>query len=103
MTLVIRNTLQDRAKARRRPHCFSSVPEQLGRFAAVNRVLESYLVANLSEDSTFPWSSRIVYVPKKDNSIRIGVDSKRLNAASIVSKWPLPPIDGVLHSLGKGQ
>ena len=67
----------------------------------VDAILDSYLAAGLIEHSPSPWASPLVVVPKKDGSIRITVNYKRLNSLSIVGKWPLPRIDEVLDSLGK--
>ena len=42
-------------------------------------------------------------VPKRDGSIRITVNYKRLNAVSIVDKYPLPRIDNLIDTLGPGK
>ena len=55
------------------------------------------------EHSTFQWASPFVIVPKNDGSLRMTVNYKKLNAVSIVGKWPLPRIDEVLDALGKGK
>ena len=45
----------------------------------------------------------MVVVPKRDGSIRITVNYKRLNAVSIVDKYPLPRIDDLIDTLGSGK
>ena len=61
------------------------------------------MAVGIIEHSTSQWASPLVIVRKKDGSIRITVDYKKLNAVSIVGKWPLPRIDEVLDVLGKGK
>ena len=69
----------------------------------VDQILDSYLAAGLIQHSTSQWSSPLVVVPKRDGSIRITVNYKRLNAVSIVDKYPLPRIDDLIDTLGSGK
>ena len=69
----------------------------------VDSILDSYLAAGIIEHSTSQWASPLLIVRRRDGSIRITVDYKRLNAVSIVGKWPLPRIDEVLDALGEGK
>ena len=71
--------------------------------AQVNAILDSYLAAGFIQHSKSPWASPLVVVPKKDGSIRITVNYKRLNDVSIIGKLPIPRIDEVLESLGEGK
>ena len=45
------------------------------------------------------WLSPIVVVPKKNGKIRVCVDYRKLNAATITDAFPLPFIDGVLDAV----
>ena len=51
-------------------------------------------------ESTSPFASPIVLVRKKDNSLRLCVDYRRLNAKTIRDQFPLPRVEqtfDVLH------
>lgn len=69
----------------------------------VDAVLDQYLAAGLIQHSTSPWASPLVVIPKKDGSVRITVNYKRLNALIEVDGQPLPRVDGILDSLYKGK
>ena len=61
------------------------------------------MVAGLIQHSTTPYSSPMVAIPKKDGSVRIAVNYKKLNAISSLAQIPIPRVDEVLDSLGKGR
>jgi hypothetical protein len=45
------------------------------------------------------WLSPIVVVPKKNGKLRVCVDYRKLNAATIIDAFPLPFTDGVLDTV----
>jgi hypothetical protein len=45
------------------------------------------------------WLSLIVVVPKKNGKLRVCVDYRKLNAATITNAFPLPFTDGVLDTV----
>ena len=45
----------------------------------------------------------MVAIPKKDGKVRITVNYKKLNAISSLDQPPIPRVDEVLDSLGKGR
>ncbi|CAB1106230.1 unnamed protein product [Ectocarpus sp. CCAP 1310/34] len=57
----------------------------------------------LIQHSTSPWASPLVVIPKKDGSVRITVNYKRLNALVDLDGQPLPRVDGILDSLYTGK
>ena len=45
----------------------------------------------------------MVAIPKKDGDVRIPINYKKLNAISSLGQLPIPRVDEVLDSLGKGR
>ena len=66
-------------------------------------VLDQYLAAGLIQHSTSPYSSPMVAIPEKDGGVRITINYKKLNAISSLGQLPIPRVDEVLDSLGKGR
>uniref|UniRef100_A0A914XSF5 RNA-directed DNA polymerase n=1 Tax=Panagrolaimus superbus TaxID=310955 RepID=A0A914XSF5_9BILA len=65
----------------------------------VKRLVESLLKQRAIERSSSPWNSPVVLVMKKDGSIRMCVDYRRLNAVTKKDAYPLPNQDALLMSL----
>ena len=57
------------------------------------------LNAGIIEPSSSAWSSPIVFVTKKDGSIRYCIDYRKLNEVSRKDSYPLPRIDDSLDAL----
>ena len=55
------------------------------------------------EELTSEWASPIVLVRKKDKSLRICVDYRKLNAVSQMEPYPMPRIEELLDRLGKAS
>lgn len=66
----------------------------------VKRHIQGLLDQNIVQKSTSPYASPVVIVRKKDNSIRLCVDYRRLNEKTIPDAYPLPRIDDSLDALG---
>ena len=81
-----------------RPHRINPI---LGK--EVDATLNQYLAAGLIQHSTSPYSSPLVVVPKKSGGVRITVNYKKLNKIGSLSQLPIPRVDQVLNSLGKGR
>ena len=69
----------------------------------VDATLNRYLAAGLIQHSTSLYSSPLVVIPKKSGGVRITVHYKKLNQISKLSQLPIPRVDQVLGSLGKGR
>jgi len=49
--------------------------------------------------SASPWGSPVLFVKKKDGSMRMCIDYRNLNAVTVKNKYPLPRIDDLLDQL----
>ena len=70
------------------------------QFEEVKQHIRKLLDNNIIRESTSPFASPIVLVRKKDNSLRLCVDYRRLNAKSYRDQFPLPRVEDtfdVLH------
>ncbi|CAB1117464.1 unnamed protein product [Ectocarpus sp. CCAP 1310/34] len=81
-----------------RPHRINPLMQK-----KVDAVLDQDLAAGLIQHSTSPWTSPLVVIPKKDGSVRITVNHKRLNALVDLDGQPLPRVDGIMDSLYTGK
>ena len=61
--------------------------------------VQKLLDANIIRPSRSPYASPVILVPKKDKSIRMCVDYRRLNQVTITEQWPLPRKDDILDGL----
>ena len=67
-------------------------------------IIDSYLAAGIIGHSTYPWASPLVVVVRKKNGkIRLTVNYQRLHAVTTVPRLPLPRINEIIDSLGKGK
>ena len=49
--------------------------------------------------STFPWGALVLFVKKKDGTLRLCIDYRELNKLTIKNKNPLPRIDDLFDQL----
>jgi hypothetical protein len=61
--------------------------------------LQDLLDKGFIRPSASPWGSPTLFVKKKDNSLRLCVDYRPLNAVTIKNKYPLPYIDILFDQL----
>ena len=59
------------------------------------------LAEGVIEPPQSDWASTIILVRKKDNSIRLCVDYRKLNAQSRIDAYPIPRIEDILDKVGK--
>ena len=61
------------------------------------------LAEGVIEPCSGEWASPIVVVRKKDFTIRLCVDYKRLNAETLMDAYPMPQFDEILDQLGQAK
>ena len=49
--------------------------------------------------SVSPWGAPILFVKKKDGTLRLCIDFRQLNKATLKNKYPLPRIDDLFDQL----
>lgn len=49
--------------------------------------------------SASPWGAPVLFVPKKDGSVRMCIDYRKLNELTVKNKYPLPRIDDLFDQL----
>lgn len=67
--------------------------------AEVRRQVQELLEKGLIQPSTSPYASPVLFVAKKDGSLRMCIDYRALNKVTVRNQWPLPRIDDLLDSL----
>jgi hypothetical protein len=65
----------------------------------IERQVKALLESELITKSTFPFSSPVLLVQKKDDTWRFCVDYRRLNSLTIKNKFPMPLIEEILDEL----
>jgi len=65
--------------------------------------VKDMIKAGVIEPSCSPWTSNIVVVKKKDDSLRFCVDYRRLNSVTRRDAYPLPRIDECLDVMSGAQ
>ena len=69
----------------------------------VKKELEEMERDGVIERSTSEWAFPIVLVRKKDGSMRMCVDFRRLNAVAEADAYPVPRVDDIIDSLGDAR
>ena len=69
----------------------------------LKKQLKELLDKEYIQPSASPWGSPILFVKKKDRSMRMCIDYRSLNAVTIKNKYPLPRIDDLLDELQKAK
>lgn len=78
-----------------------AVPRPL--YQEVKDYISNLLQKHWIRRSTSPYSSPIVCVRKKDGSLRLYVDFRKLNAKTVQNQHPIPRVQDALDSLGGSQ
>jgi transposase InsO family protein len=67
--------------------------------AEVQRQVEDLLRLGLIEPSSSPYGAPVLFVQKKDGTLRMCVDYRQLNKLTVRDRYPLPRIDELLDQL----
>jgi len=70
---------------------------------ALNQWLDEQLKAGLIIESKSRYTALCFYIPKKDGSLRLVQDYRKLNQVMIKDKMPLPLIGEVINKLKKAR
>ncbi|WVZ85115.1 hypothetical protein U9M48_032069 [Paspalum notatum var. saurae] len=65
----------------------------------LKKQLDELLEKGLIRCSVSPWGAPVLFVKKRDGTMRLCIDYRELNAVTIKSKCPLPRIDDLLDQL----
>ncbi len=69
----------------------------------VQTQIADLLAKGYIEPSSSPFGAPILFVKKKDGSLRMVVDYRALNKITVKNKYPLPRVDDLLDKLGGAQ
>ena len=61
--------------------------------------LQDLLDRGIIRPSVSPWGAPVLFVKKKDGSMRLCIDYRELNKLTIKNKYPLPRIDDLFDQL----
>ncbi|XP_019197027.1 PREDICTED: uncharacterized protein LOC109190881 [Ipomoea nil] len=61
--------------------------------------LQDLLDKGYIRPSVSPWGAPVLFVKKKDSSMRLCIDYCKLNQVTVKNKYPLPRIDGLFDQL----
>ena len=61
--------------------------------------LEELLSKGFIRPSISPWGALVLFLKKKDRSLRLCIDYRQLNRVTIRNKYPLPRIDELFYQL----
>ncbi|XP_071928113.1 uncharacterized protein [Coffea arabica] len=61
--------------------------------------LQDLLERGFIRESESPWGAPVLFVKKKDGSLRLCIDYRGLNDVTMKNKYPLPHIDELFHQL----
>ncbi|XP_058089192.1 uncharacterized protein LOC131236093 [Magnolia sinica] len=65
--------------------------------------IDNLLESGFIRPSVSPWGASVLFAKKKDGSLRLCVDYRRLNQVTIRNKYPLPKIDDLFDQLRGAQ
>ena len=94
-TLLLKHTIETDGPPLRQPYRRQNPAVRREEMAQVQQMLSNGVI----RPSDSPWASPVVMVKKKDGSLRICVDFRQFNAATVKDEYPIPRIDDLLDAL----
>ena len=70
---------------------------------ALKEQLQELLDKGFIRPSVSPWGAPVLFVKKKDGSLRLCIDYRELNKVTVKNKYPLPQIDDLFDQLWGAQ
>ncbi|KAH9295731.1 hypothetical protein KI387_039319, partial [Taxus chinensis] len=61
--------------------------------------LQELLCKGLIRPSVSPWGAPVIFVKKKDGTLRLCIDYRMLNKATVKNRYPLPRIDDLFDQM----
>jgi hypothetical protein len=71
----------------------------LSELKELKKQLQKLLDKGFIHPSISPWKAPVLFVKKKDGSMRMCIDYRKLNKVTIKNRYPLPRIDDLLDQL----
>ena len=75
----------------------------LTQHETIEKHISKMLDAGVVQESASPWASPVVIVPKKDGSLRLCINYRKLNNITVKNCYPLPNIDDIITYLGQAK
>ncbi|KAL0403807.1 UNVERIFIED_CONTAM: Transposon Ty3-I Gag-Pol polyprotein [Sesamum radiatum] len=75
----------------------------LAELRELKKQLQELMDKKLIRPSVSPWGAPVLFVKKKDGSLRLCIDYRELNKLTIKNKYPLPRIDDLFDQLKGAQ
>lgn len=69
----------------------------------VRKEIEEMLEAGVIEPSNSEWAAPIVLVDKKDGTMHMCVDYRRLNVVSLSDAYPMPRVEDLIDGMGRAK
>ena len=69
----------------------------------VKKEIQNMLDLEIIIHSDSPWASPIVTVRKKDNTLQLCVDYRKLNAVTLDDIYQMPRVDDIIENLGEAS
>ena len=95
--------IQHRIKTRETTQPIRQLPYRIpfAYRAAVDEELKNMLEEGVIEPSTSEWAAPMVIVKKRDGTLHICVDYRKLNGETEIDAYPMPRIDDILDQVGQ--